>query len=432
MFDPDVTLLYDNDAANGAESYLELSQTISCVGSPAPVATATTTAATPSATATSAPGATATSAAATPSVTPTAVAPTPAATPGLEICDDCIDNDENGDVDRADAAAPRPPRPRCRGWRSLRRRQSALRLPAGVRQSRHASRDGPLEGAQALREVGLRVRPGDADGHVLRGCERRLRDPALQAHRRPCEGRHRDRRALRRALVRHPIADAIGLGFDAEAAACAAAGVASVDDVAAIAACVASRHECRVDRLLGDAVPRARQLLALIGRNPDLDAPCLPTTTGTGTLGDTALAPCFERSPTRHPAPDGACEGPPALRRRGGTLHPRRPDDPDCLPKAHAACTRQRADLDDPTSGAQAKFAAATAKRCAGVPMSTLLDGAGLALGERAASCSALGVGTLDSTDRLADCLGRLNACRADQVVEARTPRLQELLRLGE
>ena len=64
--------------------------------------------------------------------------------------------------------------------------------------------------------------------------------------------------------------------------------------------------------------------------------------------------------------------------------------------------------------------------------MSTLLDGAGLALGERAASCSALGVGTLDSTDRLADCLGRLNACRADQVVEARTPRLQELLRLGE
>ena len=82
-------------------------------------------------------------------------------------------------------------------------------------------------------------------------------------------------------------------------------------------------------------------------------------------------------------------------------------------------------------NGAQADFAATIRKRCMPEALAALLGASGFALGERATTCNALGI-PLDSIGAVADCVGRVQACRIDQVVETRTPRLQELLRLIE
>jgi hypothetical protein len=109
-----------------------------------------------------------------------------------------------------------------------------------------------------------------------------------------------------------------------------------------------------------------------------------------------------------------------------------KPSDPTCLPKAHERCTQLRAKLVASQIGAEAKLSGAIVAACdqPSLSLSELLAASGL--GERATVCGALGVGPLDSVTAVADCIARLHACRADQVIEAQTPRLEEMLQLTE
>lgn len=431
--DPDVTVRYDDDAANEAASYLELTQVVGCFGSPMPSATATTT---PTATETTTPDPSAT---ATPSPTATAtatgIAPQATATPMPEICDDCIDNDGNGFTDRDDPACGARADgdghglddPEGAGKALFACQQALGKAGAHLATARvralHAcltgifgcvQEDGSSDcfaaaSARCTKQLGKLVA---IRANVVSNIVDRCGDPPLQAAR---------------------LGDAVGLGFDAEVAACAAAGVGSLTNAADVAACVIARHECRVDRLVGDELPRARALLSLAGRDPATDAPCLPATNASGSAGDGALATCAEAL---------AKAGARLVTARTNVLQrcaegaarciQRRPDDAQCLGKARDKCLRLRTALDDRGSGADAAFTAAFRKRCAPPTLATsaLIDATGLALGERAAACAALGVGPLDSATAIADCLARLHACRADQVLESRVPRLAELLRL--
>ena len=416
--DPDLTVRYDSDAADQAESFLELTQIVGCVGSVVPTAT-------PSPTPTPTPSLTSTAGTPTPSVTPTAATPAPTATPGTEICDDCIDNDENGDVDRDDAACAA----RADGGgvgidltaegkvvygcqQALGRAGKSFAaarvkaLQGCVSSSFTCVQDGaPLE---CFPEAGARcaTKLAKLDG---------LRTKIAATIAKKCG-------TLGATRLREPV----GLGFDAEAAACAASGVASLDDAAAVTACVTARHACLVDRLVGDTIPRARELLALIGRDPDVHAPCLPDTAGTGAAGNDDLVPCLEAF-----GKAGArfLQTRTNLRQRCAEAATRcvqiKPDDDACLEKARASCAK----LADRASNAQADFAATVAKRCPATALAALLDTSGFALGERTATCDALGI-PLTSVGAVAECVGRVQSCRVDQVVESRTPRLQELLGL--
>jgi hypothetical protein len=418
--DPDLTVRYDSDAADQAESFLELAQIVGCVGSVVPTGTPSVTpTATPSLTPT---GQTSTP---TPSVTPTAATPAPTATPGTEICDDCIDNDENGDVDREDAAC-------------------AARADGGGVGIDVAGEGKVVYGCQqALGRAGKSF--AAARLKALQGCVASsftcVQDEApLECYPEAgarCAGKLAKLDGLRTKLAATVakkcgtlgatrLREPVGLGFDAEAAACAASGVATLDDAAAVAACVTARHACLVDRLVGDTIPRARELLALIGRDPDVHAPCLPDTTGTGAAGNDDLVSCLEAF-----GKAGArfLQTRTNLRQRCADAATRcvqiKPGDAACLEKARASCAR----LAGTANGAQEDFAATVAKRCPATALAALLDTSGFALGERAATCDALGI-PLTSVGAVAECVGRVQSCRVDQVVESRTPRLQELLGL--
>lgn len=67
-----------------------------------------------------------------------------------------------------------------------------------------------------------------------------------------------------------------------------------------------------------------------------------------------------------------------------------------------------------------------------GLAPSTLIDANGLGYGALAADCAALGVPTLDGAAAVTECLERQHACRVEQILESRTPRLHELLDLGQ
>ena len=71
------------------------------------------------------------------------------------------------------------------------------------------------------------------------------------------------------------LGPAAGLGFDADAEACAERGVASIATLPEVPECVGRRQACAVDRVLGATVPRAAELLTLAGRSPSSELPCL-------------------------------------------------------------------------------------------------------------------------------------------------------------
>jgi hypothetical protein len=235
---------------------------------------------------------------------------------------------------------------------------------------------------------------------------------------------------------------AAGLGFAAEVAGCAPFGGGDLASVGDVATCLQGQHECRAEALLGQQLPRAAELLALAGRDPAVDAPCLAAGIDAGGdgVGD----------PKARGAALAKCQGALAkaavkflgqkqkLVQKCATavavcLQQKR-DDPKCLPKARATCGKQIAAIARPGGGVEAKLAAAVAKACGAprVALADLLAPAGLGFDARSDECAALGVAGLATLGDVATCVVRLHECRAEQLLDLQTPRLRELLDLGE
>jgi hypothetical protein len=422
--DPDVTVRYGHDAADDADSHLQLAQVVACSGMAVPTASPTST-----------PVATGATSSPTPSETPTPTtgAPPPTPTPSVEICDDCIDNDADGDIDRADMeCAP-----------------SADGAGNGVA-------DPTLQGKSALRCQSALGKAGRVfalsrlkllDGCVLSlvACEHESPSQACFAKaNEKCSARMAKlssmrlklqlailKRCAEPTLTPTTLLDEAGLGFAAEIPACAAAGVPTLGSINDVATCLTSRHECQIDQLLGNELPRARDILTLAGRDPSSDAPCLPPSGAGGAAASEAFSDCLgaiakaslrlvaARMTTLQQCADSAA-----------ACLQTKPSDPDCLVRASESCTERRAKLTTPDVGAEARFSTAVVAGCdrPSLALSDLLDASGL--GEREAVCGALGVGPVDSVEAVADCLARLQACRTDQMLEGHTPRLRELLDL--
>lgn len=103
-----------------------------------------------------------------------------------------------------------------------------------------------------------------------------------------------------------------------------------------------------------------------------------------------------------------------------------------CRLKAAATCSKQRAKLTSPGTGAAAKLAAAIAKSCTKAPfaLTDLLADGGLRFTARAGECTALGVPSLGSLAEVSTCLERQHVCRVEQMIETEMPRVEELVDL--
>ena len=222
-----------------------------------------------------------------------------------------------------------------------------------------------------------------------------------------------------------------GLGFAGEVDACAARGVATVGSAADVGDCVRAQHVCGAARTFGAAVPRARELLVQGGWDAASLA-CLET----GASGGGSAIAASKRKALRKCdlAMQKAAARLFAGRTKAGqacgaavfSCFQTKPGDPSCVTKAGATCRKALAALPKLAGS----FASAIGKSCGAAPLTPadLRASEGLGASAFADTCAALGVTSLATVADVGDCLARRVACRADQALENETPRLRELL----
>ena len=223
--------------------------------------------------------------------------PTPTVTPGpSEDCFNCIDDDGNGLTDRADPPARHTPTAAARGLAASPRRSR----PARRRSGSPASATGP-RCTSACSAAPLRWRS------VFR--RRRVTPRASPRRRRPARSRRMPSPPVPRALRRYfiiPLSSAVqpaavkldrgrGLGYGAEAQACAAVGANGVATLLDVFVCVERTHRCRAAQSLGADVPRLAELLGLGEIDALLACPVDGADAGGLGLGDAARGKAVDR-----------------------------------------------------------------------------------------------------------------------------------------
>ncbi len=236
------------------------------------------------------------------------------------------------------------------------------------------------------------------------------------------------------AVTAANLTAAAGLGFDGETVACAGRGVAALATVADVAECVTRQHRCAAGRLLGAVVPRARELLALGGFGPT-DLVCLDG--GANGAGSAiaaakrkALRKCdaaIQKAATKLVA--GRAKAREACGAAVFTCLQTKPGDPACVGKAGGTCAKAVAGIPKLESA----FATTIAKSCGASPLvaTDLSTAEGLGASALAERCAKLGIASLATVADVTACLRAQLTCDVDHLLESTTPRLGELLGLG-
>jgi hypothetical protein len=362
-----------------------------------------------------------------------------------EVCDNCVDDNGDGLVDRADpdcAAAADGAGVGSGGDAAARKalgKCAATMAAVGAKLSALVAKR--LQSCTGAVLACVQTKPGDL------ACLAKAKTTCAKATA-PLAPDGSDRRKARLTIAKAcgaktpgappavPLATivaATGLGFDAEVARCAALatpGFASVEDVIA---CIDRATVCRASALFATRVPRAAELL-LTGDAKAALLACLPVgAEAGGALGDpktigkplikcqSALAKAGAKLAARLTKGHGSC---------GAVMRAcvQSSDSAACLTKAAASCAKATRTLPTVTGAADGKLLAALVKACGALDVAALLDPNGLGFAGAGARCAALGVAAIDGPGPLATCLTREQACGTPTLVEAATPRLRELL----
>jgi hypothetical protein len=231
-----------------------------------------------------------------------------------------------------------------------------------------------------------------------------------------------------------------GMGYNQEVKPCAEFGVFGFDNAAEIGDCMVVQHECLAERLVGQSVPRAREYLTLAGRVPAVEFPCLPAGAdgggqGIGNPDDAKAILACDKAVQKgsigllkeifkpaHKCADGLA-----------ACLQLKPGDAKCLMKAEEKCLKGVDKLTDEEKGKFVKLLTKVGDKCA--------DASFLALGLP----QGLGYGAMTTLDRCNDlgfsgtnpisllsCLGADHLCHAFRMGEKQNPRLREFAdRLG-
>ncbi len=412
---------------------------------PTPTRTATPTA-TRTATATPTPTRTATPTA-TPTQTTTATKTatpvvTVTATPGGEICDNCIDDDNDGLVDRSDAACALPAGGTgvgdpVRGKKLVKCASTIQKSGAKLEKQRLARLQKCLDTVLSCVEVS-NVDPACLT-KAQAACEKSFAafatdDAAL--------GAAIAKSCSPPAVATADLLDATGLGFGVLGATspCVLAGAAVPTDAASVATCVGQIHACRAAAALAFEAPRAAGLLTLVHHSAS-EFSCLPTgdVGGATNLGDAKtgkLAAKCETAVKKAGAKLLASEmkGLQKCTRTVFTCLQAKPTDAKCMPKAQAGCDKIYAQLADQKKGLGAALLATLSKPCeaAGLALADVIDDNGLGIGSLSGVCTQAGYPNIENgVQQTSFCLTAFHKCRAAQLVEGEMPRLRELLLLG-
>jgi len=353
-----------------------------------------------------------------------------------ENCENCIDDDGDGLVDRADPDCTAPANGSGAGVGDAKVGKTVAKCATTIRKagaklaSTHLKQLGACQKAVA---DCVQLKPGDA------ACLTKAQATCAKARTAIPGAEAKIVAAITKACNEPTVAAAdlladTGVGFEGEDEACVRRGLAAPGSIVDVAECVRRQHACAAERVLGAAVPRARELLVLGGFTP-AEIDCVDAVTNGG---GSALA--IEKRKALRKC-DGAIQKAAAKLLAGRTKAGQacgaavfgcvqtKPGDAACLTKSGATCVKAVAALPK----LQAAFTSTIAKSCGAAPLGTadLLASEGLGAAGLAATCARLGVANLTSVADLGACLERHLACRADQMLESTTPRLEELLGLG-
>ncbi len=386
---------------------------------------------TPTPTTTPGPGATVT---ATPTggETPTVTA-TP--DPGDEDCDNCVDDDGDGLVDRDDPGCDQPLDGGAQGVGDPVRAKRLVKCASAIQKAGAKSASKRFARLQKCVDAVFtcaQVKNGDAKclGKAKAAC-----DKAIAAL--PGDGAKLT--AVIAKVCGASVVDpgdlraASGLAYDGHAFRCGLVGAAAPVDAASVADCVAREHACRADATLGVQVPRAAELLALVGHDAS-ELPCLPTGTGAGLgLGDAVRGKRAAKCET-------------AIKKAGAKLVngevklvPKCANavlaclqlaKKGCAPKSRATCAKTSVKV----NALAAKLAAAITKGCeaSGLTLADVRAADGIGFDALAGSCAAARVASFANIGDVTACLAHFHHCRAHQLLENEAPRLRELLGTGQ
>lgn len=350
-----------------------------------------------------------------------------------EICDDCVDNDGDGRVDRADDdCAP-----------SVDGGHAGLADPTAGRNLDRCSRAIQRAGDKLARtRLKLTLACLKSAAACVHG---RSLNPGCQTTASALCARNLGRLTASESFVVDTIArncgadvpfadvtSVAGAGFAGESEPCVGVGVGALGGIADVATCVQRRHACAVDRMVGAAAPRAAELLAFAGRDVASEFPCLGADAngagvGTDQSKRRALRRCddaIQRATQR--LLDARVDEIQSCTATAFTCVQEKPGDAACLARSDDRCAAALADV----PAFDADFVSAITGGCNGALLapSDLTDATGLGFGARAARCAALGVASVGAPADVAACIAREIECRSFQMLESETPRLFELI----
>jgi hypothetical protein len=351
----------------------------------------------------------------------------------VEDCENCIDDDGDGLVDRDDPDCPAPANGAKRGLTDPAAGHEVDRCGRAIQRAgaKLASLHLKLV-ATCLTATATCVQTRPADGACLAAaatsCGTRLDklagarsvlDLALQDSCSPPDVSSAD------------LLGATGLGFGSETVPCRNRGTTTLTSIGDVSTCVERQQECVADRVIGATVPRAAELLALAGRDVASEFPCLAIGANGGGTG---IADAKGRALRR-------CDD--AIHRASAKLVDARVTALQSCSAAVFSCVQTRGTAAGCSADAQprcartfTKLAAfdaaltdAVARSCTGgLDVTDLTSSQGLGFGALAGRCAAFGVPSLGSASDVASCIVRDLQCRTRQLVESESPRLSELL----
>ncbi|HEY2387757.1 MAG TPA: hypothetical protein VGK30_12410 [Candidatus Binatia bacterium] len=370
-----------------------------------------------------------------PTTTPTATATPSCASPPCEDCENCIDDDGDGLIDRADPdCAPRANGggaglPAGQDVKSLDRCAKAIRKGAAKLASLRLTQ---LQACLKSLTDCVQLKPGDGGctaGAQAKCAKIKAALPAAEttimtSFTKPCTDP---------PVAASSLDAATGLGYSAEALPCGYRGVNGVGSNLSLAECVRRQQNCAAERLLAVSVPRAGELLVVGGFSLASDLPCLASFAdgfgnGVGDASAKALRKCdgaIQKATAklvsgRRKAIEG-CDTPIF------TCVETKPGDGKCTSKAQGTCSKSIAGI----TKLQTAFSDAITKACGAIDINDLRDNQGLGIAALDASCAAIGAPAPTSAADFATCVELNVACRVDQMIDNETPRNQELLGIG-
>ncbi len=355
----------------------------------------------------------------------------------LEDCDNCVDDDGDGLVDRKDPDCTPPADGMHQNIGDVSAGKELATCAKAVQKAGFKFILGSMKQFQKCTEAAatcIQAKPGDA------ACQAKATATCAKA----LGGFDASAAKLQAVIVAKCDPDGTnltdlktlaGLGFMAEEAQCTRdSDVADLSSIQNLSSCIAQQHFCRAQHLVAIGTPRARELLTFAGR-PTNEFACIDEVPaanggGAGVAADHVkkLLKCGKTIDKLAQSLVGTGTKPVQNCLNAGIACLQvKPQDPKCLPKARAKCAAGFTKLQDPTKGTVAKLQAKLLKACSvqnGLSLADIGLTNGLGLSVQQQRCQDLNDGLPLSTP---ECFGVQAYCEGGYAIEREVPRAREL-----